>query len=120
MSQKLPEGYAHFCPDRANQAVHGCRDQGDAEERRCRETAPVQPAEVERMSNLVYVLVDKAGAVRRAGTTLHDATKPQYKSEFSSAEWNTLWAAPSPNERLRAYTAMGWQLQEIEVIRKPA
>jgi hypothetical protein len=72
------------------------------------------------MINIVYVLVDKAGAVRRAGTTLHDATKPQYKSEFTPAEWNSIWSAPSPAARVVAYAAMGWQLQEIAVTRKPS
>ena len=72
------------------------------------------------MTTSVYVLVDKAGAVRRAGTTLHDVTRPQYKNEFSSAERNTLWSAPSPAARVVAYAAMGWQLQEIAVVRKPS
>lgn len=71
------------------------------------------------MSNTIFVLVDATGNVRRAGVTLHDATRPQYKGEFSSAEWNSIWAAPGPNERLRAYAAMGWQLQEIKVKRNP-
>lgn len=72
------------------------------------------------MSNTVYVLVDATGNVRRAGVTLHDATRPQYKSEFSSAEWNSIWAAQSLDERLRAYAGKGWQLQEIAVTRKPS
>ena len=71
------------------------------------------------MSNTVFVLIDKAGAVRRAGVTLHDVTRPQYKSEFSSAEWNSIWASPSPAARVVVYAAMGWQLQEIPVQRKP-
>lgn len=71
------------------------------------------------MSRTVYVLVDAAGNARRCGLTLHEATRPQLKGEFTTAEWNSLWAAISPEQRVLVYNMKGWHMQALPVEQAP-
>jgi len=71
------------------------------------------------MSHVVYVLVDETGKPRRCGLNLHAATRPMHKREFTSAEWNSLWAAHNPMARLPVYASKGWQLRELPLQTTP-
>jgi len=69
--------------------------------------------------SVVFVLVDTDGKPKRCGLTLHEATRPQAKGQFTKAEWNSLWAAEDAAARLPVYASKGWKLLELPIQTPP-